>query len=377
MRLTRRAGLQRIVVGCAMLCAPQAWASDGAAPAMVGGGPRAVETATILSNLSQNWFKGEWAAYRAKFVSADGRVIDNANGDVSHSEGQGYGLLLALSAGDAAAFDTIWRWTAGHLQKRSDALFAWKWDPRDGKAVDLNNASDGDVLIAWALAKAAKRFARQEYEAEARRVVRALAAKVVVAHGKDVLLLPGAAGFGAGDQPAGPVVNLSYWVFAAFPDLAPLAPQADWAGLRQSGLRLLDASRFGPRRLPSDWIALGGTSPAPAARFPAQFGYDGIRIPLYLAQDPGVPRETLARFAALDGPGPLAGGPAVIDTGTGAIRQPMPGSGYRMVYALARCATSGDTIPPQLLSTRDTDYYPETLRLLSISIVQERLSQCL
>ena len=43
--------------------------------------------------------ESDWAAYRDRFVLADGRVVDDGNGGISHSEGQGYGLLLAVLGG--------------------------------------------------------------------------------------------------------------------------------------------------------------------------------------------------------------------------------------------------------------------------------------
>ena len=38
-----------------------------------------------------------WAAYKTRFFQPEGRIVDTGNGGVSHSEGQGYGLLLAAS----------------------------------------------------------------------------------------------------------------------------------------------------------------------------------------------------------------------------------------------------------------------------------------
>ncbi len=74
--------------------------------------------------------KSDWAIYQKNFVSADGRVIDTGNGDVSHSEGQGYGLVIAAAYGDRAAFDRIWTWTQQNLQVRhGDKLLAWQWKP--------------------------------------------------------------------------------------------------------------------------------------------------------------------------------------------------------------------------------------------------------
>ena len=33
-----------------------------------------------------------WQGYKARFLAPEGRIVDNGNGGVSHSEGQGYGI---------------------------------------------------------------------------------------------------------------------------------------------------------------------------------------------------------------------------------------------------------------------------------------------
>ncbi len=94
----------------------------------------------------------DWQAYKTRFVSDSGRVIDDANGNISHSESQGYGLLLAYLAGSKADFDLIWSFTRTEFLLRDDGLAVWKWDPNSTPHVtDSNNASDGDILIAYAL----------------------------------------------------------------------------------------------------------------------------------------------------------------------------------------------------------------------------------
>ncbi|MGH7860175.1 MAG: glycosyl hydrolase family 8, partial [Candidatus Binatia bacterium] len=75
--------------------------------------------------------RAEWLAYRERFVTPEGRVVDTGNGGISHSEGQGYAMFLAVSFGDRAAFERIWRWTKETLQVRADKLFAWKWEPAE------------------------------------------------------------------------------------------------------------------------------------------------------------------------------------------------------------------------------------------------------
>ena len=120
-------------------------------PAVAGEGttPRRVPLAGTLGNdLS-------WRAYKARFVTEEGRVVDTGNGLISHSEGQGYGLVLAVAANDRDAFERIWGWTRANLLVRGDELLAWRWEPNARPAVaDMNNATDGDLLVAWALAEA-------------------------------------------------------------------------------------------------------------------------------------------------------------------------------------------------------------------------------
>jgi endoglucanase len=67
-----------------------------------------------------------WAAYKQRFISAEGRLIDDSAGNVSHSEGQGYAMLLAAFAGDRATFDKLWAWTSSNLEIRGDGLAAWR-----------------------------------------------------------------------------------------------------------------------------------------------------------------------------------------------------------------------------------------------------------
>jgi len=340
-------------------------------------GTKSDQDARVIRQVAQRWFKAEWQAYASTFITAEGRVLDNANGDVSHSEGQGYGLLLANLAGDGDRFEAIWRWTEKNLAVRPDGLLSWKWDPKKGEIADKNNATDGDILVAWALAEAAQQFGREDYRIAAKAIARAIGAQTFRTGEGGPILLPAAAGFAASDQPDGPIINLSYWVFPAFPVLKALAPGYDWDALRENGLKLLVHSRFGPLRLPSDWQSVASKSPAPAKGFLAQFGYNAIRIPLYLAWDGGEgSREALRRFAPLwsgkDGVGPF-----IIDIKSGSASQPFDGLGYRLVLALAGCATSGQPIDPRLISSRDRFYYPETLRLLAAAVIQERYPQCL
>jgi endoglucanase len=317
-----------------------------------------------------------WSAYKAAFLSEGGRILDNANGNVSHSEGQGYGMLLAVAADDRAAFDAIWSWTRAQLMLRDDGLVAWRWDPAATPHVaDRNNASDGDLLIAWALAEAGARWSDQAYATASLELARALVKQATRSSPYGLVLMPGVAGFDAKAREDGPVVNPSYWVFPALARLDALHPDPVWQKLTRSGLDLLSAARLGPSELPADWISLAGEDPEPAKGYPPTFGYDAIRIPLYAAWAGVGRKSTLAPFAALwQDPAAV---PGRIDVTTGKPVEAMSDSGYRAVAALTRCARSGDKLPADLDAPTVDRYYPTTLRLLVLVAARQRYPQCL
>ena len=174
----------------------------------------------------------DWPAFKRGFVEEDGRVVDTGQDRVSHSEGQGFAMLLAVHHGDRPAFDRLWHWTRARLQVRGDSLFAWRWDPRSG--VTLNNASDGDLLLAWALVRAGEKWNAPEYTAAGRRIAADIRAKLLrrTAHG--LVLIPALEEF---DKPEGLTVNLSYWVFPAIADLGRADPSPDWAELERRASR--------------------------------------------------------------------------------------------------------------------------------------------
>jgi endoglucanase len=208
----------------------------------------------------------QWRPWRDRFVNADGRVVDDVN-KISHSEGQGYGQLLAVLAGDRAAFVRIWSFTRAQLLLREDGLAAWRWDANAAPHVtDINDASDGDILIAYSLALAGDLWRSPNFTAAAQSVARAVGRVLIKRFDDRTLLMPAAVGFGPGERPDGPIVNLSYWIFEALPVLSRLAPEADWTALSMTGLDLVVAARFGSAKLPSNWISLHGAFAFAGAR---------------------------------------------------------------------------------------------------------------
>jgi endoglucanase len=238
----------------------------------------------LLSGPTVVWSQqADWSFFKERFLSQEGRIIDDGNHGVSHSEGQGYGLILAQINEDREAFGRIWKWTQSNLRKRGDHLFAWRWAPAgtDGAGVveDKNNATDGDLLIAWGLARAGAAWNNAEFQVSAREIAQDVRRTMVQPSPYGLILLPGGQGF---IKPEGTVVNLSYWVFPAFRALAKIDPSSDWSRLEQTGLKLVEAARFSPLNLPPDWLLLGKGSVNLAKGFEAAYGYNAVRIPLYL-----------------------------------------------------------------------------------------------
>lgn len=306
----------------------------------------------------------EWLAYIARYIAPEGRVIDTYNQGISHSEGQGYGMLLAVAHDDRVVFDQLWRWTQENLAVRDDRLLAWRWEPGQG-VTDPNNASDGDILIAWALLRAGACWEEPAYTAAAEAILADVAAKLVAKTDYGPVLLPAADGF---ERDAAVVVNPSYWVFPALEAFAAHDGEEVWSELTDSGLELLRLGRFGEWRLPPDWLEVGDGLSLPED-FEPVFGYNAMRVPLYLAWSGSPESDALLEpfrtfWASYDGQSPP---PATVDLADGAPgTSPLP-SGGRAIMALARFGASRPVSAAAMMPPLEPgdSYYASTLLLLS------------
>ena len=335
------------------------------------------EAATPAAPLeAQDYIAGAWPFYASHFLDASGRVLDNANGNISHSEGQGSGMLLAVAADDRSAFDRIWNWTRRNLMVEDVGLAAWKWDPNSEPHVaDTNNATDGDLLMAWALLRAYRRWGDADYFDAARSIATAIGEYDVVEQNGQTLLLPGAMGFDSGDANDAVILNLSYWVFPAINELRIFAPDFPAKELIATGLSLLSKAEFGPSKLPADWVQLKNGKLEAAPDFAFRFGYDAIRIPLYLAWYLPKPADRLAPYtqAWFAGGQPMLN---VIGLPDGKPIQAFGDPGYLGIAELVRCSTGGRPLATAAHAFRPTQYYPSTLDMLSLLATIERYPRC-
>jgi endoglucanase len=314
----------------------------------------------------------DWQAFVARFVTPEGRVVDTGNGGVTHSEGQGYGLLFAEHFDDRATFDSVLAWTRQGLRRPHDSLHAWRYRPNAAVPVDdLNNATDGDLLIALALLRAGQRWGSQAYTDLGCAIGADILANCVCAVGGATILLPAAFGF---THPGRVIVNPSYYLFPALATLADYVPDPAWAAVQEDGLRLLRMGRFGRWRLPSDWLEIRAGSLdtlTPAQGWPARFSWDAVRVPLNLiwgglADEPAI--AAAAAFWADPGPG---GTPAWVDLDTGAFAPYVASRGVAAIAALTRAARSGVNAPALPHVADAEDYYAAALVLLCRMVSQE------
>lgn len=222
-----------------------------------------------------------WSGFKQRFMTSDGRIQDSGNNNISHTEGQGYAMLMAVWYNDRSGFDSLWRWTQKHLSNPQNGLFYWKYVPSAADPVaDKNNASDGDMLIAWALLKAGQKWQNNAYLQASDRLQKAIIERDVVTFGGHTVMLPGSQGF---NKTSYVVLNPSYFLFPAWRDFAARSHLKVWSNLTDSGMELLSKMRFGDAGLPTDWVALNADGTvAPATAWPPRFSYDAIRVPLYV-----------------------------------------------------------------------------------------------
>jgi endoglucanase len=295
-------------------------------------------------------------------MSDDGRIVDNGNHGESHSEGQGVGMLFAVAFDDQAAFDQIHTWTKRHLL-RSDGLHAWRYLPNGANPVpDTNNATDGDIYIAAALQRAARRWNQPDYAVAAGRTAQAIHDKLLAPVGDRLILMP--AGFGF-DHPDHVSVNLSYYIFPLLAELDGAYPSPQWEQVRRDGVALVQAARFGRWMLPPDWVDISKTGGAVtlASGFPPRFSWDAVRVPLFLAWAGEAPEVVQAANAFWNNtPGHA---PAWVDLQSGAVAEYAVCPGVQAIGAIAAMAGSGGRRVAKVPTVASDSYFSAALTLLS------------
>lgn len=327
-------------------------------------------SALFLCRLASAQEPAMWQQYVATFISPDGRVIDYSQNQNSHSEGQGYGMLLAAAYNDRDTFERLWLWTKKNLGVRDDSLMAWQWGMRQNRqweAVDYNNATDGDVLIAYGLLKGWEKWSNEGYKTEAVKIIISLREKLAVDWQGHTFLLPGYYGF---TKDGVIVLNTSYMIFPAYRKFAEVDKKQFWEKVYKDSLDMAGRACFGNPCFPSDWIMADGKGVSIYKERQPRYGYEAVRMVLYLLWDrqrlpAGV--QTLLNLYNQFGYIPLW-----IDLEAEGISLKPSSAGFYAIYGLAAEKTGNLEAGRKLkeearkkLMTEKNDYYSFSLYMLT------------
>lgn len=231
-----------------------------------------------------------WNAYAARFISAEGRVIDPQRDSITTSEGQAYALFFSLVANDRPRFDKLLNWTRDNLAggDLTARLPAWKWGRSlSGRwgVLDPNPASDADLWIAYTLLEAGRLWQEPRYT----HIGKLLANRVAIEEVADLpgfgpMLLPGPTGFRP--NPEKSILNPSYPPLPLLIRLSELEPGGPWGKVASTMPHFLEkSSRMGYAMDWVDYSPSAGFTPAPAPGNPGigtpVGSYESIRVYLW------------------------------------------------------------------------------------------------
>jgi endoglucanase len=273
--------------------------------------------------------------------------------------------MFAAAAGDRDAFERIRAWTQRVLKRPQDHLHAWRFRPGATPSVDdPNNATDGDLYIAWGLLLGAQRWSVPAWQREAVAIGRDILRLTLRRSAGRSVLLPGAAGF---ESAEGMVLNPSYIAIPAFAALARAMPDAPWGTISRDGSDLLRRARFGAWGLSPDWVAVppGGAPLGLPPRWPPRFSFDAVRGPLLLAWAGEAAHPAVAGASAFWSDSRWREPPAYIDLVTGQPAEFPASPGVRAIASFVDARRAGGGIAVTLPSINDSrDYYSSSLTLL-------------
>ncbi|WP_333828580.1 glycosyl hydrolase family 8 [Pararhodobacter sp.] len=322
--------------------------------------------------------RATWESWKSGYLQPDGRVVDRLQSNASHSEGQGYGMVLATEFGDHEAFRRMLDWTEMNLAVRADGLLAWRYLPEAPDQVpDRNNASDGDLFFAWALLRASRKFSENDYLTRATRIATTLAEKCILPSPADtgeLLFLPAVHGF---VHEGSMVINPSYLMPLAMRELAAATGVSALAVAAQHGEAL--TMRLALDGLVPDWISVTRDGISAAEGFSPNAGYEAMRVPLFLVwsghgSHPAV-QQMMRVYERTVGPGlPV---PTLIEPASGVVLEASDDPGYRALAGLISCAGRVGRVGADMPAFDHAQpYYPATLQMFVMIAANEVSPEC-
>ena len=225
-----------------------------------------------------------WVRAKSKLITAEGRVVDESDPRrITTSEGQSYGLFMALVHNDTTLFRKLLHWTEMHLAggDLGKQLPAWLWGRDDeGKwgVLDSNSASDSDLWIAYSLLEAGRLWNEVGYTLLANELLSHIAkSEVTTLDDLGVVLLPGEKGFRHDGRTR---LNPSYLPPQVAKRIAEHVGRPPWTDLADNTSDFL--RRTSPIGIAPDWITWTNGRFEAASDMEKQGSYDAIRVYLWI-----------------------------------------------------------------------------------------------
>lgn len=225
-----------------------------------------------------------WRQAKSALITAEGRVIDESDPRrITTSEGQSYGLFMALVHNEPALFRKLLHWTETRLANGDlgQQLPAWLWGRSDKgtwDVLDSNSASDSDLWIAYSLLEAGRLWNEVGYTLLANQLLMRIAqSEITTLEGLGAVLLPGQHGFRHDSHTR---LNPSYLPPQVVKRIADHIRKPPWTDLADNAPDFLLQSS--PTGIAPDWVTWTNGRFEAASDIEKQGSYDAIRVYLWI-----------------------------------------------------------------------------------------------
>jgi endo-1,4-beta-D-glucanase Y len=224
----------------------------------------------IASRFYQDW-KKQYLTDKGAPVGL--RVQRPEDGGDTVSEGQAYGMLMAVMLNDKGTFDNLWAYTKNYFN--DVGLMHWRIGA-DGSVIGPGPASDADQDMAYALIVADKKWGGYRQEAQT-------LLKSIIDHEVDLenhIFKPGQWG---GKE----ALNISYLAPGYYRIFADYTGDNNWLKIAEKSYELIEKTAHPETGLVPDWSDDKGNPAGNLKGDPRheQFFYNAVRTPWRIATD--------------------------------------------------------------------------------------------
>ena len=219
--------------------------------------------------------------YKENIIQPTGRVIDWQNHAVTHSEGIGYSLFFAVALNDKRDFYKILNWFEKNIGFNSKNLIPWLWGKdAQGKwhVLDSNDATDGNMWIAYSLLLAYEKWGDKTLKRKALKLIKAIKKYDIYSHKGCIVLLPGSKFF---VSPSHLTINPSYYAPFIFDKFYSYDKDNIWKILSEQSLKIWYYIYVSPYFLFPDWVELD-IHTCRVTKLITIEGFNSIRIPIWI-----------------------------------------------------------------------------------------------